>query len=358
MTKPLFAFFHPAAFAWFCLLLVVPVTSILPSLRPLVHATEPAKASAGSLTMGLVEALRSEMVVMTPGIVMSEPSHASDSSKLLIVLVPGLLAREGSMDAIQQALRERHYSTALLHYASHEGISNAADLLAKELRLIRQKQPKRRVILVTHSMGGLVARACLENESNNPGNVTQLIMIAPPNHGSAVAGLSASELATTFAWPERIAATELKTIDEAVGGFFGRAKQELRPDSEILGTLNAHPIASNIRYSVIAGTGGPIQGELIEMSLLVGGLLFGDDPEAKASLQNIAQLAKLDEWTRGRGDGVVSLQSARLNGVNDFISLPFAHNDFGSNTSGATALVIAEILQRLATHTDSSRDAD
>jgi|GEM_PF-2471189 len=331
-----------------CVSVVMLNVWIAPAIPHRVLATEPAALPLTSpLIEGLANALRGEMILSAPGIVFGETSVASMAAKPLVVLVPGWLAREGSMNSLRSALDQHSYSTALLQYSSHAGITSAATLLASELRNIRETQPKREVVLLTHSMGGLVARACLENESTNPGNVTRLIMISPPNHGSAVAGLSAAELAKTFAWPEEIAVAGLTAVDDAVGGFFGVAKQELRPDSEILRVLNSRSIPVGVRYCVIAGTGGPIQGELIELSLLVGGFLFGGEPETKASLDRIAQLAKLDEWTRGRGDGVVSLKSAQLNGVTDFVSLPFSHNEFGDESSEASAQVITEIIQRL-----------
>jgi hypothetical protein len=58
----------------------------------------------------------------------------------------------------------------------------------------------------------------------------------------------------------------------------------------------------------------------------------------------------LDEWTVGRGDGVVSVSSAKLSGVQDFVTLPFLHNEFGDKTSKASNQVIAEVMKRLETH--------
>jgi len=196
-------------------------------------------------------------------------------------------------------------------------------------------------------MGGLVARACVEDKNLNPGNISRLIMIAPPNHGSAIAGLSAAELAKKFSLPNEVALASLKPIDDAIGGFVGRIKEELRPESSVLAALNSNPIPGQISYSIIAGTGGPVPGELIEMSLVLGRLIFGEEPDAKTSLNRVSQLARLDEWTRGRGDGVVSVKSAKLAGVTDIVELPFGHNDFGTETTEVTKQVITEVLNRL-----------
>ncbi|HEX7446651.1 MAG TPA: hypothetical protein VF306_03845 [Pirellulales bacterium] len=47
--------------------------------------------------------------------------------------------------------------------------------------------PDVRLRMITLSMGGLVARRALEVPALDPKNVVQLVMIGPPNHGSALA---------------------------------------------------------------------------------------------------------------------------------------------------------------------------
>jgi len=86
--------------------------------------------------------------------------------------------------------------------------------------------------------------------------------------------------------------------------------------------------------------------------LLVSGLFASESPEVKAALDSAREIANMDEWTKGRGDGVVSIKSTRLDGVDDFVVLPFAHNDFGAEPTAAATQVIAEIKKRL---TDSDR---
>ncbi len=310
-------------------------------------ADPPISLPSTPLVVGIADALRNEVVAEGQGLVYCESTSQTDLSKPLVVLIPGLIASQNSMHSVRSTIERNSYCLAIFRYSSHQGIRAAASLLSKELQTLKEQDPARKIILVTHSMGGLVARCCLEDAANNPGNVTRLIMIAPPNHGSALTGLSATELAKRFSFTQAVSETRLRTIDESVGGFIGLAKEELRTDSVVLQQMNSCPCATGVRYSIIAGSGGPVASGLVDVSLLLGDLFLSDQPEAKAALDSAREIAKLDEWTEGRGDGVVSIESAKLAGVSDFIVLPFAHNDFGLEPSPAASQVIDAVTKRL-----------
>ena len=320
--------------------------------EPPLQNGPPRAGKAAPAVAGVAAALRNQWLESTPGLAFKRLPNAKNADAPVVVLVPGLLAQNDSMHAVEQAIASKGLSTATFGYSSVVGIHAAAGLLADELAKLRVVEPNRLVVLVTHSMGGLVARSCIENAATNPGNVSGLILIAPPNRGSAAAKLSASELAKLFVVSRGVANADvaddgLRTIDDAIGGFFGVAKEELCPGSIALQKLgNARP-ENGIKYSIIAGTGGPVRAEMVELSLLLGGIFFSDQPDAKASLDQIAPLAKADEWTSGRGDGVVSVKSARLDGVDDFVTIEFAHNDFGTKTSKGSQEAIAEVVSRI-----------
>jgi len=306
-------------------------------------------AGIDPLAASITNAVRGNIVSTKQGIVFNDASSnvAIDSEKPCVVLVPGLLASERSMAAFCAALEGQAFSTAVFHYSSHDGIKPAAVQLAVELRNLKATRPERRVVLLTHSMGGLVARCCVEDPALNPGNVTQIVLVAPPNHGSAVAKLSATELTKKLGWKDAICETRSKSVDDIAGSLFGVAKEDLLPGSATLLELNGRVRAAGIRYCVIAGSGGPVPGEWIQLSLLVGNLLLPESPETKAAFDSVSALANLDEWTQGRGDGIVAVSSTKLSGVTDFLTLPFAHNEFGETTSEASNQVIAEVLKRL-----------
>jgi len=302
------------------------------------------------LAASVINAVRGKIASTNQGLVFNDVATNvdSDTEKPCVVLVPGLLASEGSMAAFCKVIEKQAFSTAVFHYSSHQGIKPSAIQLATELRRLKESQPTRRVVLLTHSMGGLVARCCVEDPALNPGNVTQLLLVAPPNHGSAVAKLSAAELSKKLGWQDPIGETGLRSVDDVAISLFGVAKADLLPGSSTLLELNARSRAAGVRYCVIAGSGGPVPGELIQLSLLVGNLLLPESPDAQAAFKSVSELANLDEWTQGRGDGVVAVSSAKLSGVKDFLTLPFSHNEFGEMTSEASNQVITEVLKRLS----------
>jgi PGAP1-like protein len=74
-------------------------------------------------------------------------------------------------------------------YANDEAVDRIAQELASRLKRRAKRFPEQKIILVVHSMGGLVARYMLETKALDPGNVTTLIMIGVPNHGSRLSRL-------------------------------------------------------------------------------------------------------------------------------------------------------------------------
>ncbi len=262
---------------------------------------------------------------LKPVMLWNDP-RASETS---VVLVPGLFAGDGSMSRIRRELNRNNIATATFRYADQKPVRQVAMELSRVIQRLRQRDPDRRVSLVTHSLGGIVAREAIEPEDQSPTGIDRLIMIAPPNRGTQLASLSAQDFAICVDefGGER---NDLEIIDEMIHGFVGDAKRSLQPSSRLLEQLNSRQRAAGVRYTIIAGTGGPIRREWVELPLLLTGLLLQDerDPRALAPLQRLAQT---EEWIFGSGDGVVAVRSTRLAGVEDVASFPFGHNDFGSH---------------------------
>ncbi len=125
-----------------------------------------------------------------------------------------------------------------------------------------------RVHFVAHSMGGLVTRLHLRD--HRPPNLGRVVLLGPPNHGSAAAD-SAARLAPLRALLG-VNLVRLGTGPEAVTPALPR------PDHEV---------------GVIAGTG--------RLNPLFAGVMTGPH------------------------DGVVAVESARLEGQRDFLVLPYSH---------------------------------
>src|SRR5262249_9703018 len=111
---------------------------------------------------------------------------ALDASRPLCVLVHGVESDAAGWGDLKPWLEAapRRAQVATFAYPNDEAIERAAAELAARLRALGS-QP---VALVGHSMGGLVARAVVEDPALDPGNVRTLICIGTPQKGSNLAG--------------------------------------------------------------------------------------------------------------------------------------------------------------------------
>ncbi len=254
-----------------------------------------------------------------------------------VILVPGLFAGESSMDLIRQSLAKQGIPVATFRYANQLPIDTAANGLANALAELQASEPTRQIAIVTHSLGGIVARAALEPDHRSSYQVKRLIMVGPPNHGSALAAYSANDLSQYIAslGGEYV---DLGVLNSAASGFIGDAKESLAPGSNYLNKLNACPRAADVEYTIIAGNDGPIRRETIELPLALTELILGTNGETKRALAPVEKFMSTDDWMKGFGDGAVSIKSARLPGVDDFVVLPFCHTEFGGADSDSTTL--------------------
>ena len=184
-----------------------------------------------------------------------------------VVLVHGLLRSERSMRRLADQLTEAGFRTHAFSYPSTGlGPDELVAVLAAEVE--RCCAGATRLHFVTHSLGGLLVRGYLAR--GHPSGLGRVVMLAPPNHGSEwVDRYRANPL---FLWLLGPTAYELGT------GPDGFARRLPAPDFEL---------------GVIAGT---------------------------RSLRPGATRALF-----GANDGIVSVASARLDGMTDFISVPESH---------------------------------
>lgn len=188
-----------------------------------------------------------------------------------VILLHGLGRTAYSFRPMTSALHGAGYRVVNLDYPSRE---HRVEVLAESVIPEGLAQCKRlntdRVHFVTHSLGGLLVRAYLQE--HRPDNLGRVVMLSPPNQGSEVADLLVD-------WPP-------------YQWLNGPAGQQL-----------------------ITGEGG-IAWSLGPVDYPVG-IITGN------------RYSFIDAWTAdvfdGPHDGKVSVSRAAVDGMSDFLVVPYAH---------------------------------
>jgi pimeloyl-ACP methyl ester carboxylesterase len=249
----------------------------------------------------------------------------------VVLLVHGLDEPGSIWDDLAPALRDAGHVVARFDYPNDQRVPPSTDLLAASLADLRRRGTAR-IDLVCHSMGGLVARDVLTREGYYAGDTSEhtepnawtgpgvdhLILLGTPSQGSAWARLRAiAELRERLS---RYAhSRDLDELLEWQTDGQGGAGDDLLPGSPFLTDLNARPLPSPVAITIIAGGMTPVNDsalqELADNKLIRS--LAGE--QADRLLDAIVDLST------ELGDGVVPLDSTRVEGVEDFVQVEANH---------------------------------
>ena len=177
-----------------------------------------------------------------PGRTESARSHKGNAAEEAVVLLHGLGRSARSMAGLGRRLADEGYAVLNLAYPSRRHAPEALmDHVGAEIRT--HVSDDRRLHFVTHSLGGILVRALLAKET--PPNLGRTVMLAPPNKGSEIADLLGER--PPFRWMLGPTLPRLGTHDESLPRSLPAAEFELgviagnRPVNPLSAALVASP---------------------------------------------------------------------------------------------------------------------
>lgn len=239
-----------------------------------------------------------------------QPYPSSDSSvtsAVNVVLVHGVDEPGGIFDELTSALQEAGFRAVEFRYPNDQAIDRSSELLADYWPQLTGSD---KIVLIGHSMGGLVIRDFItrlrhpvDSEPVLEGpDVAAALLIATPNQGSEWARLRVwLELRDHLAGDEQRRFSLFAALRDGTGA----AKIDLRPGSRFLTELNNRPWPSRV----------PIR--------LIGGQLELPTPEMQAGMDELASTIGDEQWSQRfsawlngpldqLGDGVVPVEALAL----------------------------------------------
>ncbi len=275
-------------------------------------------------------------------------SNASENDRQrLVVVVHGYDSKPEDLAGLTREISRADHRCATFRYPNDHRLAKSSHLLSRELHELKQRSPQCKVAIVAHSMGGLVARECIENPNLDPGNVERLIMIATPNQGTQLARYAiGTDICEHFVSED--GGSPVRRIRAAVADGLSEATDDMTPGSLFLTRLNNRQRNAEVKYTLFLGTGGGMEKEDLQfVSRIVRKAkhLPGMDEYASRFADHVADL---DELVAGQGDGAVAVKRGRLPGVSDTVILKFPHESvLGSATDRPRRELYDAVLQRL-----------
>lgn len=186
-----------------------------------------------------------------------------------VFLLHGLGRTWRSMSRLEKSLSEHGYHVGNVDYPSTKhSVEYVADKILDDVLKPYRKMSQTKIHFVTHSLGGIVVRYYLKHHKLS--NLGRVVMLSPPNQGSELVDL----LKDTYLFKK----------------WHGPAGQQL--------SASANSFLQSL---------GPVH---FELGIITGDKAF--DPLASFLIP-------------GPHDGKVSVESAKVPGMRDFLVLPHTH---------------------------------
>jgi len=242
--------------------------------------------------------------------------HGTEPDGRTVVLIHGLDDPGKVWMNLAPELVGRNYNVWTMRYPNDQPIHDSALFFFDEMRQLRQKGVER-IAIVGHSMGGLVSREMLTDPEisypagvvdNRVPRVLALVMVGTPNHGSELARFRVlGEIREQWVHMTAGSGHWLRGILDGAG----EAKIDLLPGSLFLESLNARPDPEGVKMLIIAGIASPWGKNQIEKFVTAA-----QDKIPEGGRENLREIEKfLTSMTDGLGDGLVTVDSTRLDGV-------------------------------------------
>jgi len=196
--------------------------------------------------------------------------------------------------------RSQNYNDSFVSFVKRTGINSYIEFEGRRLAQELSRFPNKKFDIIAHGIGGLIARYALES-SQTIQNVENLVLISTPNKGSNLAnplffnllfGKNTDILSQLF----NVEDSTILKITSQISSYLDQINsyyENLIPDSEFLNKLNSFGIRNDIRYLAI----------------------IGSNPAIEENLSNKYISRLYPEFVQGEGDGIVSVDSANLEGI-------------------------------------------
>lgn len=164
-------------------------------------------------------------IVLRPfGWLPAQLPRARQGTRPPVILLHGLFQNRGCLFWLQHRLRAAGYQqTISINTPPWRDLETLTEVLAKKVDELRIKLKVDKVILVGHSMGGIIARNYVQ-QRGGASNIGGVITLGSPHHGSKLAPFAISPMGKTLlpgsaflrqlnsaAWPESTEAVSIYT---------------------------------------------------------------------------------------------------------------------------------------------------